>query len=111
MNCQLPALKAELAALNERIEHARAIEIQGAIAQCRELIEYFGLTAYDLGLIRTQIVPPVKRVRRTFAPAVPHPASPPIFRDPATGETWNGRGSPPYWMNPSERHDYVVRAA
>ena len=108
MNSTLPTLKARLAALNERIEQAREVEISDAVAQCRELIELFGLTAYDLGFIRPQIVPPVKRVARTFKPSAPHHSPPPLFRNPATGETWNGRGSPPQWMNPRERDEYVV---
>jgi DNA-binding protein H-NS len=108
---EVPALSAQLAALNERITQARDAEIAGAIAQCREIIELFGLTAYDLGLIPTQVVPPVKRVKKTFAPVAPHTAPGPIFRDPASGETWNGRGAPPPWMNVHERDEYLVRSA
>src|SRR5215469_7141637 len=98
MKSQLPALKAELAGLNARIAEAREAEMPAAIAVCREIVELFGLTAYDLGLVPTQVIPAPKRVSATFKPQAPRLVHPPVFRNPATGETWNGRGRPPVWM-------------
>ncbi|WP_322092845.1 H-NS histone family protein [Paraburkholderia bannensis] len=102
-------LKAQLDVLNQRIASQRARELTEAIATCKELIELFGLTAFDLGLIRTQQIPPRRSAPRTFRPLAPRSAVPPKYRDPATGETWNGRGQPPAWIAVADDRDaYLI---
>jgi DNA-binding protein H-NS len=108
---ELPRLKAELADLNARIEQARAAELDDAIEQCKAIIELYGLSAYDLGLVRTQLVATPKRFAKTFRPNAPHSAIPPKYRDPATGATWSGRGKPPRWIDGHDRDDYLIRSA
>lgn len=83
----LKDLKAELAALDQRIEAQRSHELAPAIATCKELIDLFGLTAFDLGLVRTQQVPARRAAPPTFRQAVPCAPAPPRYRNPATGET------------------------
>ncbi|WP_321941612.1 H-NS histone family protein [Paraburkholderia tropica] len=102
-------LKAQLDALNQRIEAQRAHELAEAIATCKEIIELFGLNAFDLGLIRTQQVPPRRAAPPTFRSHVPTSPAPARFRNPATGETWSGRGRPPDWIAVAEdRDDYLI---
>lgn len=37
--------------------------------------------------------------------------SPAKYRNPATGETWSGRGRPPAWIAGHERTAYLINAA
>jgi DNA-binding protein H-NS len=102
-------LKAELAALDQLIEAQRLREFAPAIATCKELIELFGLTAFDLGLVRTQQLPPRRAAPPTFRQAVPRAPAPPKYRNPATGETWSGHGRAPEWIAVTgDRDDYLI---
>lgn len=106
---EVPALLAQLADLNMRIERARKKEIEVAIATCRDLIETFELSAYDVGLVPTQVIPMSRPVTRTFCPARVRAPTPPKYRDPATGETWSGRGRPPGWILEQDRDELLIR--
>jgi DNA-binding protein H-NS len=33
---------------------------------------------------------------------------PPKFRDPATGNTWSGRGKPPHWIAGKDRQSFAI---
>ncbi|MFP4895673.1 H-NS family nucleoid-associated regulatory protein [Paraburkholderia sp. EG304] len=100
-------MRAQLADLNERIETARAAEVEQAIADCRALIDLYELTAFDLGLVKTQTVP-ANRGTRTFRAKAPRAAVPPKYRDPRTGATWSGRGRVPRWMDGQDRADFLI---
>jgi DNA-binding protein H-NS len=96
-------------ALDKQIAQMRAEMREGKLAEARALIEEFDFNAYELGLIKTQHV--VKRGRkeaRTFqAKASPQPRQP-LYRDPATGVTWSGRGRPPHWVE-GHTDEYVIK--
>ncbi|WP_233875563.1 H-NS histone family protein [Paraburkholderia adhaesiva] len=106
---EVPALLAQLADLNVRIEDARRKEVDAAIATCRELIETFELSAYDVGLVPTQVIPMPRHITRTFGPARVRDPALPKYRDPATGETWSGRGRPPSWILEQDRDELLIR--
>lgn len=78
-------LKAEISKLQKSAEEAKSREIKKAIEQARDLIETYDMTAEQLGLIAAK---PVK----------PKVITPPKYRDPASGKTWNGIGKRPAWI-------------
>lgn len=107
----LRRLTAELTELNAKIDAARAAELEQAVATCREIIDLYGLSAFDLGLIKTQQIRESKRHSKTFKPQAPRAATPPKYRDPATGKTWSGRGSMPVWMAGEDRDTFLIGEA
>jgi len=111
MKSDLPHLKAQLAELNQRIEAARLAEMGDAIARCRAIIDEFELSAFDLGFVRVQSLPSPTRVARTFVPKVVRAPLPPKYRNPATGETWSGRGRKPQWMYSDQCDTFIIRSA
>ena len=78
-------LSAQIAALMQQAEAARKREVVGVIAEIKEKMAEFGITAADLSSTGSRI--PRKGI--TVAAK---------YRNPATGETWTGRGKPPRWM-------------
>lgn len=71
--------------LEEQLEEVRLKELEKAIAQIKEIITEYGLTAEDICLS-----PKTKaKTRRGVAPK---------YRDPKTGATWTGRGRAPAWI-------------
>lgn len=107
----LRQLKGELDELNARIEAVRAAELQDAIDTCRSIIDLYGLTAHDLGLVKTQHIPSAKRVTKTFKPKAKRGPQPPLYRDPESGATWSGRGRAPHWLGEDRDEFLIARAA
>lgn len=93
--------------LQKQIEAVR----EEAAQTCRELIEAFALTAHDVGLVKTQQVPAVKpkKAERTFPAQRKRGPQPPLYRDPASGATWSGRGKEPGWLT-GHRDEYLIKA-
>ena len=86
-------LMAQIEAPQKEAEQVRQNEIDGVIAEIKQKISDYDLTAADLG----------------FGPAAPareeRPAQPskrgtvkPKYQDPISGKTWSGRGVMPKWM-------------
>lgn len=90
-------LLAQRAELEAKIEEARKQEISAAVTNIRQLVADFNLTVND--------VFPAGRVTRsqksgnTVAPK---------YRDPATGQTWTGRGKPPRWIADKDRSQFQI---
>ena len=88
---RLTDLLAKKAELEQQIIAIQREERSSAIAQVKSLMAQHGLSAADLGT-RTP----------TAAPATPKVRSggkvPAKYRDPATDQTWSGRGLHPKWM-------------
>jgi DNA-binding protein H-NS len=85
---RLSDLLAKKAELEQQIIDIQREERSSAIAQVKALMAQHGLTLADLG---------------TRAPAAaPKPRSggkvPAKYRDPATGQSWSGRGLHPTWL-------------
>ena len=87
----------EREALEQRIKAARQDAISGAIAKIQSLIAEFELTPQD-------VFPPA-RSRSTVAGTKVAPK----YRDPATGQTWTGRGKPPKWIQGKNRDDFLIQ--
>lgn len=102
-------LRAKLLQLDRDIEAAREVEAARAIATCQALIAEFGLTAFDLGLIKTQVIATRRATPHTFPLKTRRGPQPPRYRNPATGETWSGFGRRPAWIKTyAERDDYLI---
>lgn len=96
----------QIEALQKDAEKAKRKETQGIIAQIRETIAAYGLTAEDLGLAsaakgRTKAAegasPVRKRAVRGKVAKAAKPAPVVKFRDDA-GHTWGGIGKRPQWL-------------
>ena len=83
-------------ALDQQIQQARQQELAGAISQVRALVAEFGLTATD--------VFPSGRARSSSSGTKVAPK----YRNPATGQTWTGRGKPPRWIQDQDREQFVI---
>lgn len=82
--------------LEQQISEARRSETAQAVAQVRALVAEFGLTAQDIfttGKTRTS-----SRGSKVAAK----------YRNPATGETWTGRGKAPKWIQSQDRSQFVI---
>ena len=84
--------------LEQQINEARTRELADAVAKVRTLIAEYELTADD-------VFPPARARAssgRTGAKVAPK------YRDPATGQTWTGRGKPPKWIADQDREQFVI---
>ena len=83
-------LMAKAEKLIEEAEELRVKELDGVIADIKEKIQTYGLTAQDLGLAGA--------VRKRRAKPATAKESPARYRGP-NGETWSGgRGRKPRWV-------------
>lgn len=89
-------LLAQRAELEKKIEAERAIERAKALTTVRELCAEHGITADDLAASAS------KGKQRVTG------AVPPKYRDPATGQTWTGRGKEPVWIRGKDRAAFLI---
>lgn len=84
-------------ALALQVEEARKREISDAVSQMRQMVSEFGLTERD-------VFPSGRRSggTRTGGKVAPK------YRDPATGQTWTGRGKAPKWIDGKDRSKYLI---
>jgi DNA-binding protein H-NS len=83
----LQELLAQKAALEKQISETQRQERSDAIARVRSLMAEYGLTVADLGA-RPAAAGRAGGTRKVA----------PKYRDPATGDTWTGRGLQPKWL-------------
>ena len=89
-------LLAQREQLEAQIKQARESELADAVAKVRSIVSEFSLTADD-------VFPPSKRGNaRQGAPVAPK------YRDPASGQTWTGRGKPPKWIADKDREQFAI---
>jgi DNA-binding protein H-NS len=79
-------LTEQLAKVHAQMEAARGKEMAAAIAQIKEQIAEYGITAEELGFAS-------KRTRKVKSKGLP-----PKYLNPKTGQTWSGRGRKPLWI-------------
>jgi DNA-binding protein H-NS len=84
----LQQLLDQKAALEKQIEATRKEAKADAIARVRALMSEFGLTAADLGGRGAAKVGSAAKGSKVAAK----------FRNPATGDSWSGRGLQPKWL-------------
>ena len=90
---QQKALQAKTAELDKLIEEARREERRGVIAKVKGLMAEHGLTVEDLGDSNK-----VGNGKRKASSATGKKVAP-KYKNPATGETWTGRGIKPKWLS------------
>jgi DNA-binding protein H-NS len=81
------------------IAAARAQELSDAIRKARELVAEFGLSVQDVFPAGRG----ASKVRKSAGAKVA-----PKYRDPATGQTWTGRGKAPKWIDGQDRAKYLI---
>ncbi len=91
-------LLAQREALELAIAQARQNEISSAVAKVRELVAEYGLTAQDIFPGRAGKPASAKAVSKVAAK----------YRDPATGQTWAGRGKAPKWIEGQDRTPFTI---
>lgn len=83
--------------LELQIREAKKRETGAAITQVRALVAEFGLTPQD-------VFPSAKpRSARAGGKVAAK------YRNPATGQTWTGRGKAPKWIDGQDRAKYLIR--
>ncbi|MBN3858907.1 MULTISPECIES: H-NS family nucleoid-associated regulatory protein [unclassified Paraburkholderia] len=86
-------LTAQLEKLHKEVAAAREKEVEQAIADIKEKIAEYEITAEELGFTSAGTVARKK---------TPLPAR---FANPKTGETWSGRGRAPAWLSGVKNRD------
>lgn len=91
MNKTYKELKQQIAELERQAEAARQAELAEVVAEIRQKIADYGLTAADLGL---------DSATRKTPPASGTPLQAGRYRNPQTGEiyAYGGRGRKPEWI-------------
>ncbi len=98
MTTSYKELLAQREALEQAIAQARKNEISSAVAKARELVAEYGLTAQDIFPARGAKSGAPKATSKVAAK----------YRDPATGQTWTGRGKAPKWIEGKDRASFVI---
>ena len=99
---QYSELKAQIAKLEAQASEARRTEVGNIIAEIRQKIAEYGLSAHDLGFVHAS-----RRGRPAKKMALPLP---PKYQDPKSGSTWSGRGKPPKWIAGKNRDRFLIQA-
>jgi DNA-binding protein H-NS len=97
MSQSLKDLLQQREALEKAITEARQSEISAAVAKVREIVAEYGLTAQD-------VFP--GRGGKSASKGVSKVAA--KYRDPATGQTWTGRGKAPKWIEGQDRTQFLI---
>lgn len=95
---QYAELKAQIAKLQAQADEARRSEVANVIAEIKQKIVEFGLSASDLGYAEG-----AKRGRPPKKAPLP-----PKYHDPKSGATWSGRGKPPKWISGKNRDRFLI---
>lgn len=93
------AIKKQIARLEAQakaLESARDSKKTRAVERVKALMKKLGVTTDDLASAGARAKTAAKGRRRTAAK--PKASIAPKYRDPATGNTWTGRGRPPVWL-------------
>jgi len=88
-------------ALEQQISEARKRELSEAVAQVRSLVAEYGLTAQD-------VFPAGKGAGKGTRSSTAGTKVAPKYRNPATGETWTGRGKAPKWIQNENREKFAI---
>jgi DNA-binding protein H-NS len=92
-------LTAQLEKLHKEVAAAREKEIAQAIADIKQKVAEYDLTAEELGFTTQR-----KPARKTASGSAPVAR----YRNPKTGETWSGRGRSPAWLAGKNRERFLI---
>ncbi len=85
--------------LEKQIEEAKEKEFAAVIAEIKQKMSDYGISASDLGLARG---PKAAKGRPRVGVA-------PKYRDSVSGSTWSGRGKPPKWIAGKNRDEFLIQ--
>jgi DNA-binding protein H-NS len=101
------AVRAEIAKLEKQAEELRRQELRTIIAQVRQVVADYGLTAADIGLAGGR----ARSVARKAPARASRSAGVAKYRDPKSGQTWTGHGRPPAWIvGAKDRDAFLIDA-
>lgn len=101
------AVRAEIAKLEKQAEELRRQELRTIIAQVRQVVADYGLTAADIGLAGGR----ARSVARKAPARASRSSGAAKYRDPKTGQTWTGHGRPPAWIvGAKDREAFLIDA-
>ena len=86
-------------ALEKAIANAREREVSDAVSKVRALVAEYGLTPHD-------VFPSGRSSKAAGSKTTAKVA--PKYRDPATGQTWTGRGKAPKWIDGKDRAAFAI---
>lgn len=90
--------------LEKQIAQARTTEIGTAVAQIKQLMSDYDLTAAD-------VFPNGRAGSSGKASSASKGATVAAkYRDSATGQTWTGRGKAPIWIRDKDREQFLIPA-
>ncbi|MFL9931347.1 H-NS histone family protein [Paraburkholderia sp. RL18-103-BIB-C] len=90
-------LTAQLEKLHQEVAAAREKEIAQAIADIKQKVAEYDLTAEELGFTTGR-----KPARKAASTSIAR------YRNPKTGETWSGRGRSPSWLAGKDRERFLI---
>ena len=96
-NVSLSELLAQKAALEKQIAEFQKAQRGDAISKVKALMAEYGLTLADIGS-KAAAAAPAPAAAAPKAAKVPIKVAP-KYRNPATGDTWSGRGLKPKWLS------------
>ncbi len=82
--------------LRQEMESARLREMQRFLSELVELLDKNGVSLSDLIAYRTASG---RRARQAIKPK---------YLNPATGQTWTGRGREPKWIRGKDRNEFLI---
>lgn len=91
-------LQAQIASLQAQAEEVRQKELTAVINDIKEKIALYALKAEDLGF------KPVQHIRAAKKSPLPEK-----YKNPWTGETWNGHGRAPKWIVDQPREKFLIQ--
>ncbi len=97
----LANLIAQREALDKQITETRKQEISDAVKQVKALVTEYGLSASD-------VFPSASGAKSMKAAAPSRGKVAPKYRDPATGNTWTGRGRTPLWLAGHDKSKFLI---
>lgn len=86
----------QIAKLQVLAEQARKDELAGAMKRVQELMAASGLTVADLQSVKKES----KEKKQGSVKAK--------YGDPASGQTWTGRGRAPRWLDGKNKDDFLI---
>ena len=89
----------QIAKLQSLAERARQDEMAEARRQVRELMQKHNLSAADLTASTKKPATPGRKQGTVQAK----------YQDPASGQTWTGRGRAPRWLDGKNREDCLLK--
>lgn len=99
MPASLKDLLQQRETLEKAIAEARQNEISAAVTKVREIVAEYGLTVQDVFPGRSGKSGAAKSGGAKVAVK---------YRDPATGQTWTGRGKAPKWIEGKDRAQFTI---